>query len=117
MADLEEYGLTNKEKKRKIKQATVISLVLTSCLVIKDDHVISFLKKYLIGLDLPHNDALIINIQIKISKIARSLTNLNGVTTVTMGTTMLDVYSPLVIDYTDLKKTCPKDNFPLPRMD
>lgn len=64
MANSEESGLTIKEKKRKIKQTTIISQVLTNCPTIEDDHVIGFQKKDLIGLDLPHNDALIINIQI-----------------------------------------------------
>ncbi|XP_034208207.1 uncharacterized protein LOC117621764 [Prunus dulcis] len=64
LADSEESGLTNKEKKRKIKQATMISQVPTSLSLAEDDLVISFQKKDLIGLDLPHNDALVISIQI-----------------------------------------------------
>ncbi|CAL8091989.1 unnamed protein product [Prunus armeniaca] len=77
---------------------------------------------------MPHNDALVISIQIaqamadrihidegsttnilqlaviqqtgletEINKSARSLTGLNGATTVTVGTTYLDVYSPPII--------------------
>ncbi|XP_020426530.1 uncharacterized protein LOC109950809 [Prunus persica] len=64
LADSEESGLTNKEKKRKIKQATMISQVSTSFSLAEDDPVIGFQKKDLIGLDLPHNDALVISIQI-----------------------------------------------------
>ncbi|XP_020412829.1 uncharacterized protein LOC109947303 [Prunus persica] len=64
LADSEESGLTNKEKKRKIKQATMISQVSTSLSLAEDDPVIGFQKKDLIGLDLPHNDALVISIQI-----------------------------------------------------
>ncbi|XP_020415458.1 uncharacterized protein LOC109947983 [Prunus persica] len=64
LADSEESGLTNKEKKRKIKQATMISQDLTSLTLAEDDPVIGFQKKDLIGLDLPHNDALVISIQI-----------------------------------------------------
>ncbi|XP_020426613.1 uncharacterized protein LOC109950876 [Prunus persica] len=64
LADSEESGLTNKEKKRKIKQATMISQVSTSFSLAEHDPVIGFQKKDLIGLDLPHNDALVINIQI-----------------------------------------------------
>lgn len=58
----EESRLTSKEKKMKIKQATVISQVLTNCLAIEDGHVIDFLKKDLSRLDMLHNDALIISI-------------------------------------------------------
>ncbi|CAL8999819.1 unnamed protein product [Prunus brigantina] len=47
----EESRLTSKEKKMKIKQATVISQVLTNCPAIEDGHVIDFLKK-----DLRHRD-------------------------------------------------------------
>ncbi|CAL2252161.1 unnamed protein product [Prunus armeniaca] len=64
LADSEESGLTSKEKKRKIKQATMISQVSTDLPLAEDDHVIGFQKKDLIGLDLPHNDALVISIQI-----------------------------------------------------
>ncbi|XP_034197952.1 uncharacterized protein LOC117613455 [Prunus dulcis] len=64
LADSEESGLTNKEKKRKIKQATMISQVSTSLSLAEDDPVIGFQKKDLIGLDLPHNDALVISIHI-----------------------------------------------------
>lgn len=82
----------------------------------------------MIDLDLPHNDALVINIQIaqavidqiqvdegsasniiqlsvvhqigieiKINKLARSLTGFNSATLVTMGTIDLDINSPSVI--------------------
>ncbi|XP_034229390.1 uncharacterized protein LOC117638368 [Prunus dulcis] len=64
LADSEESGLTSKEKKRKIKQATVISQVLTDLPPAENDPVIGFQKKDLIGLDMPHNDALVISIQI-----------------------------------------------------
>ncbi|CAL9004827.1 unnamed protein product [Prunus brigantina] len=64
LADSEEYGLTSKEKKRKIKQATMISQISTDLPLAEDDPVIGFQKKDLIGLDLPHNDALVISIQI-----------------------------------------------------
>ncbi|XP_020421401.1 uncharacterized protein LOC109949707 [Prunus persica] len=64
LADSEESGLTNKEKKRKIKQATVISQVSTDLPLAGDDPMIGFQKKDLIGLDTPHNDALVISIQI-----------------------------------------------------
>ncbi|XP_020410654.1 uncharacterized protein LOC109946638 [Prunus persica] len=59
-----ESGLTSKEKKRKIKQATVISQISTDLPPAEDDPVISFQKKDLLGLDMPHNDALVISIQI-----------------------------------------------------
>ncbi|XP_034219224.1 uncharacterized protein LOC117630638 [Prunus dulcis] len=64
LADSEESGLTSKEKKRKIKQATGISQVSTDLPLAEDDPVIGFQKKDLIGLDMPHNDALVISIQI-----------------------------------------------------
>ncbi|XP_021819190.1 uncharacterized protein LOC110761107 [Prunus avium] len=64
LADSEESGLTSKEKKRKIKQATVVSQVSTDLPPAKDDPVIGFQKKDLIGLDMPHNDALVVSIQI-----------------------------------------------------
>ncbi|XP_021804470.1 uncharacterized protein LOC110748819 [Prunus avium] len=64
LADSEESGLTSKEKKRKIKQATIISQISTSLPPAEDDPVIGFQKKDLVGLDLPHNDALVISIQI-----------------------------------------------------
>ncbi|CAL9011174.1 unnamed protein product, partial [Prunus brigantina] len=85
-------------------------------------------RKDLIGLDLPHNDALIICIQIgqamvervhvdegsatnivqlsvvrqmilkpNINKLARSLTGLNGATSITVNTVDLDIYSPLIV--------------------
>ncbi|CAL8169023.1 unnamed protein product [Prunus armeniaca] len=64
LADSEESGLTSKGKKRQIKQATMISQVSTDLPLAEDDPVIGFQKKDLIGLGLPHNDALVINIQI-----------------------------------------------------
>ncbi|CAL8993005.1 unnamed protein product [Prunus brigantina] len=64
LADSDESGLTIKEKKRKIKQATMISQVSTDLSLVEDDPVIGFQKKDLIGLDVPHNDALVISIQI-----------------------------------------------------
>ncbi|XP_034217338.1 uncharacterized protein LOC117628900 [Prunus dulcis] len=64
LADSEECGLTRKKRKRKIKQATVISQISIDLPPVKDDHVISFPKKYLTGLDMPHNDAHVISIQI-----------------------------------------------------
>ncbi|XP_034197219.1 uncharacterized protein LOC117612649 [Prunus dulcis] len=122
LANSEESGLTNKENKTKIKQATVISQVSTSLSLAEDDPVIGFQQKDLIGLDLPHKDALVISIQIaqamvnrihadegsaanilqmgletKINKSAKSLTSFNGATTVTVGTIDLDVYSSPVI--------------------
>ncbi|CAL9006555.1 unnamed protein product [Prunus brigantina] len=63
-ADAKESGLTSKEKKRKIKQAAMISQVTTDLPPAEDDPVIGFRKKDLIGLDTPHNDALVIRIQI-----------------------------------------------------
>ncbi|CAL9000470.1 unnamed protein product, partial [Prunus brigantina] len=93
--------ISSKDKKRKIKEATVISQVLTSCLAVEEDYVIGFQKKCLIGLDLPHNDTLVISIQMdmdaKINKFAKSLTSFNGATSVTLGTINLDVYSSLLI--------------------
>ncbi|XP_020421410.1 uncharacterized protein LOC109949714 [Prunus persica] len=128
LADSEESGLTSKEKKRKIKQATVISQVSTDLPLAGDDPMIGFQKKDLIGLDTLHNDALVISIQIaramvdrihadegsaanilqlaviqqmgleiKINKLAKSLTGFNGATTITVGTIDLDVYFPPVI--------------------
>ncbi|CAL2271332.1 unnamed protein product [Prunus armeniaca] len=64
LADSEETGLTSKEKKRKIKQATMISQVSADLPLAEDDPVIGFQKKDLISLDMPHNDALVISIQI-----------------------------------------------------
>ncbi|CAL8094040.1 unnamed protein product [Prunus armeniaca] len=52
------------KKKGKLKQATMISQVSTDIPLAKDDPVIGFQKKDLIGIDLPHNDALVISIQI-----------------------------------------------------
>ncbi|CAL8993620.1 unnamed protein product, partial [Prunus brigantina] len=98
--------LTSKEKKRKIKHATMISQVSTDLPLAEDDPVIGFQKKDLIGLDVPHNDTLVISIQTaqammgletKINKSAKSLTGFNGATTVIVGKIDLDVYSPLVI--------------------
>lgn len=64
LANSKESRMSSKDKKRKIKEATVISQVLTSCLAIEEDYVIGFQKKCLIGLDLPHNDTLVISIQV-----------------------------------------------------
>ncbi|CAL8083178.1 unnamed protein product [Prunus armeniaca] len=64
LADAKKSGLTSKEKKRKIKQATMISQVSTDLPPAEDDPIIGFQKKDLIGLDMPHNDALVISIQI-----------------------------------------------------
>ncbi|XP_008239121.1 PREDICTED: uncharacterized protein LOC103337729 [Prunus mume] len=64
LADAKESELTSKEKKRKIKHATMISQVSTDFPPAEDDPVIGFQKKDLIGLDVPHNDALVIIIQI-----------------------------------------------------
>ncbi|KAL6289718.1 hypothetical protein ACE6H2_007228 [Prunus campanulata] len=58
LADSQESGLTTKERKRKIAQATYVSQVTTSVPVLADTPIIGFQKKDLIGLDLPHNDAL-----------------------------------------------------------
>ncbi|CAL2259800.1 unnamed protein product [Prunus armeniaca] len=65
LADSQESGLTTKERKRKIAQATYVSQVTTGVPAIVDTPIIGFQKKDLIGLDLPHNDALIICIQIE----------------------------------------------------
>ncbi|XP_020410717.1 uncharacterized protein LOC109946656 [Prunus persica] len=128
LADSQESGLTTKERKRKIAQATYISQVTTGVPVIVDTPIIGFQKKDLIGLDLPYNDALVIRIQIeqavierdhmdegsaanilqlsviqqiglelKISKLSRSLTGFNRATSITVGTIDLDVHSPLVV--------------------
>ncbi|CAL9019377.1 unnamed protein product [Prunus brigantina] len=106
----------------------MISQVSTDLPPAKDDPVIGFHKKDVIGLDMPHNDALVISIQIgqamvdrihadegsaanilqlaviqqmgletKINKSARSLTDFNGATTVTVGAIYLDVYSPPIV--------------------
>ncbi|XP_021830899.1 uncharacterized protein LOC110770985 [Prunus avium] len=64
LADSEESGLTSKEKKRKIKQAIVVSQVSIDLPPAEDDPVIGFQKKDLISLDMPHNDALVVSIQI-----------------------------------------------------
>ncbi|XP_008227561.1 PREDICTED: uncharacterized protein LOC103327060 [Prunus mume] len=64
LADSEESGLTSKENKRKIKQGTVISQISTDLAPVEDDPMIGFQKKALIGLYMPHNDALVISIQI-----------------------------------------------------
>ncbi|CAL9019550.1 unnamed protein product [Prunus brigantina] len=65
LADSQESGLTTNERKRKIEQAAYVSQVTTSELVIEDTLVIGFQKKDLIGRDLPHNDVLVICIQIE----------------------------------------------------
>ncbi|CAL8162675.1 unnamed protein product [Prunus armeniaca] len=64
LADFEESWLTSKEKKRKIKQATMISQISSNLPPAVDDPVIIFQKKDLIYLDLPHNDPIVISIQI-----------------------------------------------------
>ncbi|KAL6282818.1 hypothetical protein ACE6H2_013747 [Prunus campanulata] len=71
LADSQESGLTTKERKRKIAQATYISQVTTGIPVIADTPIIGFQKKDLIGLDLPHSDALVICIQIEQAVIER----------------------------------------------
>ncbi|CAL2262907.1 unnamed protein product [Prunus armeniaca] len=71
LADSEESRLTSKEKKRKIKQATMIFQVSTDIPLAEDDPIIGFQKKDLIGLDLPHNDALVISIQIAQAMVGR----------------------------------------------
>ncbi|XP_021833908.1 uncharacterized protein LOC110773696, partial [Prunus avium] len=71
LADSQESGLTTKKRKRKIPQATYISQVLTVDPVIEDSPIIGFQKKDLIRLDLPHNDALVICIQIEQAVIER----------------------------------------------
>ncbi|CAL2256658.1 unnamed protein product [Prunus armeniaca] len=64
LANFEESRLTSKEKKRKIKQATVISQILTGLPPAEDDLVIGDQKKDLIGLDIPYNDVLVVQIHI-----------------------------------------------------
>ncbi|CAL9003154.1 unnamed protein product, partial [Prunus brigantina] len=59
LADSQESGLTTKERKRKIAQATYVSQVTTGVPAMVDTPIIGF-QKDLIGLDLPHNDALVI---------------------------------------------------------
>ena len=71
LVDSQESKLTSREKKRRIKQATLVSQVTASCPTIENDLVIGFSKKDLIGLDLPHNDALVISIQIERAVIER----------------------------------------------
>ncbi|KAI5353296.1 hypothetical protein L3X38_006189 [Prunus dulcis] len=71
LAESQESGLTTKERKRKITQATYISQVTIGVPVIVDTPIISFQKKDLIGLDLPHNNALVICIQIEQAVIER----------------------------------------------
>ncbi|XP_021807490.1 uncharacterized protein LOC110751346 [Prunus avium] len=65
LADSQESELTTKERKRKIAQVTYVSQVTTGVPVIADTPIIGFQKKDLIGLDLLHNDALVICIQIE----------------------------------------------------
>ncbi|XP_034203568.1 uncharacterized protein LOC117618048 [Prunus dulcis] len=65
LADSQESGLTTKERKRKITQATHVSQVTTGVPAIVDTPIIGFQKNDLIGLCLPHNDALVICIQIE----------------------------------------------------
>ncbi|XP_020412815.1 uncharacterized protein LOC109947293 [Prunus persica] len=64
LADSEESGLTSKKNKRKIKPTTVISQVSIDLPSTEDDPMIGFQKKDLIGLNMPHNDALVVSIQI-----------------------------------------------------
>lgn len=64
LVDFEESRMTINEKKRKIKYEIVISQVLTNYPAVEDDLVIGFQNKDMIGLDLPHNDAFVINIEI-----------------------------------------------------
>lgn len=45
LADSKEYGLTSRENKRKIEQAILDYQVISDCLSIEDDLVISFQKK------------------------------------------------------------------------
>ncbi|CAL2261342.1 unnamed protein product [Prunus armeniaca] len=71
LADSQESGLTTKERKRKIAQATYVSQVTTGVPAVGDTPIIGFQKKDLIGLDLPHNDALVIYIQIEQAVIER----------------------------------------------
>ncbi|XP_020421262.1 uncharacterized protein LOC109949601 [Prunus persica] len=71
LADSRESGLTTKERKRKIAQAAYVSQVTTGVPVIVDTPIIGFQKKDLIALDLPHNDALVICIQIEQAVIER----------------------------------------------
>ncbi|CAL8119143.1 unnamed protein product [Prunus armeniaca] len=71
LANSQESGLTTKERKRKIAQATYVSQVTTGVPAIGDTPIIGFQKKDLIGLDLPRNDALVICIQIEQAVIER----------------------------------------------
>ncbi|CAL9000951.1 unnamed protein product [Prunus brigantina] len=71
LADSQESGLTTKERKRKIAQATYVSQVTTGVPVTVDTPIIGFQKKDLVGLDLPHNDALVICIRIEQAEIER----------------------------------------------
>ncbi|CAL2249551.1 unnamed protein product [Prunus armeniaca] len=71
LADSQESGLTTKERKRKIAKVTYVSQVTTGVPAIVDTPIIGFQKKDLIGLDLPHNDPLVICIQIEQAIIER----------------------------------------------
>ncbi|CAL8162546.1 unnamed protein product [Prunus armeniaca] len=71
LADSQESGLTTKARKRKIAHATYVSQVTTGVPIIVDTPIISFQKNDLIELDLPHNDALVICIQIEQALIER----------------------------------------------
>ncbi|XP_020409527.1 uncharacterized protein LOC109946393 [Prunus persica] len=71
LADSQESRLTTKERKRKIAQATYVSQITTGVPVIVDTPIIGFQKKDLIGLDLPHNESLVICIQIEQAVIER----------------------------------------------
>ncbi|XP_021808572.1 uncharacterized protein LOC110752264 [Prunus avium] len=70
LAYSQESGLTTRERKRKIAQATYISQVTT-------------------GVPM--------GLEPKINKLARSLTGFNGATSITVGTIDLDVHSPPVV--------------------
>ncbi|XP_016649700.1 PREDICTED: uncharacterized protein LOC107881118 [Prunus mume] len=82
LADSEESGLTSKEKKRKIKHAIMISQISTDLPPAEDDPVIDLQKKDLIGLNLPHNDALVISIQIAQAMVDRIHANEGSATNI-----------------------------------
>ncbi|CAL2241650.1 unnamed protein product [Prunus armeniaca] len=69
--DSQESELTTKERKRKIAQVTYVSQVTTGIPVTVDTPIIGFQKKDSIGLDLQHNDALVIYIRIEQVEIER----------------------------------------------
>ncbi|XP_008237192.1 PREDICTED: uncharacterized protein LOC103335935 [Prunus mume] len=100
LAHTKESGLASKEKKRKIKHATMISQISTDLPLAEDDPAM---------VDRIHADEgsaanilqLVViqqmGLETKIKKSARLLTGFNDATTVTVGTIDLDVYSPLVV--------------------